>query len=118
MGYATFDRDFSVTMRKFCDGDNATLLGAFPHGSRVTFVVGVPRRMKVGAVVMRVAHDGGPEVDTEFSRMRSDDALACDKNGIDSTASETKWNIFPSSLILPHCAKRNRADFFIMRYCS
>ena len=112
MGYATFDRDFSVTMRKFCDGDDATLLGAFPHGSRVTFVVGVSRRMKVGAVVMRVAHDGGPEVDTEFSRMRSDDALACDKNGIDSTASENEKEYFSFVLDTAALCKKESSGLF------
>ena len=52
---------------RFCNGVDATSMGAFPYGATVTFRAEVPRMLGAAAVVLRMAQDGGAEMDSPLT---------------------------------------------------
>lgn len=57
----------TIRLNKYANGQAADLFGAFPNGARLTFSARIPRRMGVGAVVLRLFPDGGEGRDLPFS---------------------------------------------------
>jgi len=60
------DGECTVTLKKESDGADVTRLGAFAEGESVKFTVGISRAVRLKAIVMRIAPDGGECRDTEF----------------------------------------------------
>ena len=56
--YEKLDRNAMPRMTKTCDGRDASLFGAFPHGSRLEITVDAPRALGAQAIVLRIARDG------------------------------------------------------------
>jgi len=50
-------------IRRLCNGEDTTQMGAYPHGAQLTLEVTVPRCLGASAVVLRLAEDGGEERD-------------------------------------------------------
>lgn len=61
------EQGVSIRLKKYANGQAADLFGAFPYGTRLTFCACVPRRMGVGAVVLRLLPDGKDARDLPFS---------------------------------------------------
>ena len=59
-----------IELHKWADGKASDRAGAFPLGTRLRFLVRIPRRMGVGAVVLRISPDGGEDRDLPFSFLR------------------------------------------------
>ena len=61
----------TITIKKTANGQDVSLLGAFPYGERITFSAKLPRRLGIAAVVMRLSPDGGEERDLPFTFVKS-----------------------------------------------
>lgn len=55
-----------IKIKKTCNGEDVGLLGAFEKGKTITLEARVPRKLGIGAVVMRIAPDGGEARDLPF----------------------------------------------------
>ncbi|MBQ5833702.1 MAG: glycoside hydrolase family 13 protein [Clostridia bacterium] len=133
----------SIRLKKYANGQAADLFGAFPHGTRLTFCACVPRRMGVGAVVLRLFPDGDDARDLPFSfigtaggtdeyrlEMESEQICTSERGGLffyellflrggDTLFSDTADNV---SLSLSHASGRrfrlliHEADFHTPRW--
>ena len=56
-----------IKIEKHCNGEDVSLLGAFEKGTVIEFCATVPRRMGIGAVVMRICPDGEEAKDMPFA---------------------------------------------------
>ncbi len=56
-----------IEIRKTCNGEDVTGLGAFEKGNVLVLEARVPRRMGISAVVLRIAPDGGEDRDLPFA---------------------------------------------------
>ncbi|MBQ1229743.1 MAG: glycoside hydrolase family 13 protein [Clostridia bacterium] len=133
----------SIRLKKYANGQAADLFGAFPYGTRLTFCACVPRRMGVGAVVLRLFPDGDDARDLPFSfigtaggtdeyrlEMESEQICTSERGGLffyellflrggDTLFSDTADNV---SLSLSHASGRrfrlliHEADFHTPRW--
>ena len=90
--YTQTDPSAYPVITRLCDGRNTTDRGAYPHGSRLTLRVDLPRTLGASAVVLRLQADGEADVDLPLSFVSTDlgmDRYAvtldtkelCDENG-------------------------------------
>ncbi len=68
---ALIEQGAEIKLHKWADGKASDRAGAFPLGTRLRFLARVPRRMGVGAVVLRISPDGGEARDLPFSFLRT-----------------------------------------------
>ena len=64
--HTALEAEQNIEIRKECGGEDVTLLGAFEKGKKLLLSARVPRRMGIGAVVLRIAPDGGEPTDMPF----------------------------------------------------
>lgn len=69
---ALLEEGASIQLHRFADGRPADMHGAFPVGTRLSLCALVPRRLGVGAVVLRLFPDGGEGRDMPFSFQRTE----------------------------------------------
>ncbi len=70
-----------IHIQKTANGEDVSSLGAFAHGTVVTLLARVPRRLGVSTVVLRISPDGKESVDMPFvflSRRGSEDLYSLD----------------------------------------
>ncbi len=90
--YSALDAASKPRVRRFCNGEDVTSLGAFAVGSVVEWRVEVPRSLGAAAVVLRIAPDGGADNDHPLLLSGSDrgvdtytlamnTATLCDEDG-------------------------------------
>lgn len=60
------------TIKKAVQGEDASKFGAFPTGTRLTFIITLPRSFASSAPVLRICSDGGSDTDIASSFMSGD----------------------------------------------
>ena len=65
--HVRIENGHEIKIKKICNGEDISRMGAFAHGERITVEVCVPRQIGCSAVVMRIAPDGGEDRDLPFS---------------------------------------------------
>ncbi len=70
--YREFDRAELCRIEKTVSGEDASTMGAFSFGTRVTYTVKVSRRLGAAAVVLRLWRDGENAHDTPLSFVSSE----------------------------------------------
>lgn len=66
--YKLIDESCEVKLNKYVGGKDVSQLGAFRFGDSIEFRVTVSRRLGAMGVVMRIAKDGGADIDMPFER--------------------------------------------------
>ncbi|MBR2722630.1 MAG: glycoside hydrolase family 13 protein [Clostridia bacterium] len=64
-----------IFIQKTVDGKDVSHKGAFAHGTRIVFSVRIPRTLGVSAAVLRIAPDGGEDVDHPLSFVGCSDGV-------------------------------------------